>query len=388
MPRSEPADALVARYRFDEPIQVTRPTMPDPVAYARKLETVWESRWLTNEGTLQVELRERLKEYLGLEHLSLCCNGTIALLIALQAERINGGEVITTPFTFPATVHALYWNRVQPVFSDIDPHTFNLDPGQIERRIGPETRAILPVHVFGYPCDVAGIQEIADRHGLPVIYDAAHATGVEVAGESLLGSGDMSIVSFHGTKLFTTGEGGAVVSGSRTQQQRVDYLKNFGIAGEESVIGPGVNGKMSEFQAAFGLLQLDGLRAEIEHRRELTEIYRERLADVAGVFFRDDVPGVRHNYAYFAVLIDAERFGRSRDELYDWIKRFNVHPRKYFYPLCSHYPTYASLPSADPAKLPVAEDIASRVLCLPLYGTLEKSAVERITAIIAEASQS
>jgi dTDP-4-amino-4,6-dideoxygalactose transaminase len=359
--------------------------MPDREAYLARLERVWETRWLTNEGELQRELAAALCAYLGLEHLSLCCNGTVAQLIALQAARINGGEVITTPFTFPATAHALYWNRVTPVFCDIDPETFNLDPAAIEGRIGPDTRAILPVHVFGEPCDVEAIEAIGRRHGLPVIYDAAHAMGVRLGDRSLLGYGDLSVVSFHGTKLFTTGEGGAIVSGSEDVRQRIDFLKNFGIAGEETVIGPGVNGKMSEFQAAFGLLQLEALDDEIERRRRLVELYRARLRDVPGLSLREDRPGVRHNYSYFPVLVDPDAYGLDRDALYDFLKRFNVHPRKYFHPLCSRYPCYASLPSSRPESLPVAERVAALVLCLPLYGTLAPEAVENVCAIIAEA---
>ncbi len=381
----EPPDGLLADYRFAEPVYVTRPTMPDLGAYAEKLERVWETRWLTNEGSLERELRDGIRERLGLEHLSLCCNGTVALLLALQAERVNGGEVITTPFTFPATVHALYWNRVRPVCCDIDPDTFNLDPQRIEGLLTPETRAIVPVHVFGYPCDTEAIQEIADRHGIAVIYDAAAAMGVEVGGRSLLDYGDLSIASFHGTKLFSTGEGGAVASSTESRRRRVDLLKNFGITGEETVIGPGMNGKMSEFQAAFGLLQLDGMKAEIERRHALTDRYRDRLGDVPGISFREDLPGVVHNYSTFAVLVDAREFGMNRDQLCEYLRRFNVHARKYFYPLCSHFPTYASLPSSDPATLPVAERIAASVLCLPLYGTLPEESVNAICAIVRHA---
>jgi dTDP-4-amino-4,6-dideoxygalactose transaminase len=377
-----PDEGFLENHRFAQPVFVTRPTMPNLDDYARKLEPVWESRWLTNEGQLQVELRDGLCESLGLEHLSLCCNGTVALLIALQAERVNGGEVITTPFTFAATVHALYWNRIRPVFCDIDPVTFNLDPRHIEGLITPETRAILPVHVFGYPCDIDAIEEIAVRHGLAVIYDAAHAMGVGYRGRSLLGYGDLSIASFHGTKLFSTGEGGAVVSSTEARKQRVDLLKNFGITGEESVIGPGMNGKMSEFQAAFGLLQLDGLADEISRRHALTDRYRDRLRDVPGLWFREDLADVQHNYSSFPVLIESDEFGLNRNQLCEYLKRFNVHARKYFYPLCSHFPTYSSLPSSNPEKLPVAERVADRVLCLPLYGTLGEESVDRICSII------
>jgi dTDP-4-amino-4,6-dideoxygalactose transaminase len=375
---------LLARHRFAEPVYVTRPTLPKLEDYQRKLERIWETRWLTNDGECHTQLRRALMDYLGVEHLNLCCNGTIALLLALQAARINGGEVITTPFSFPATPHALYWNRVQPVFCDIDPIDFNLDPERIERLIGPDTRAILPVHVFGNPCDVRAIQEIADRHGLTVIYDAAHMMGVTLDGRSILEWGDFSILSFHATKLFSTAEGGAVVSRSAPDCERIDYMKNFGIADEETVIGPGINGKMSELQAAFGLLQLEGVETEIASRKTLTQLYREKLADVPGITVQHDRPGVRHNYAYFPILVDAGAYGMHRDALWSALKQFNVVTRKYFHPLCSRYPSYASLPSAQPQNLPVAERVAASVLCLPLYGTLSASSVETIATIIAE----
>jgi dTDP-4-amino-4,6-dideoxygalactose transaminase len=380
-PHNAPEE-LVRRLRFPEPIYVSRPTLPSLEAYREKLEPVWRSAWLTNDGDLQRELETRLTEQLGIEQLSLCCNGTVALLIALQACGINSGEVITTPFTFPATPHALYWNRVQPVFCDIDERNFNLDPAKIEERIGPKTRAILPVHVFGSPCDVEAIQAIADRHGLPVIYDAAHAMGVSWRGRSVLEWGAVSVLSFHATKLFTTGEGGAIVSHSSEQRERIRFFRNFGIVDEETVMGPGINGKLSELHAALGLLQLDQLDAEIAHRKVLTDTYREHLRDVPGLSFREDLPEVGHNYAYFVVRIDRAAYGVERDRLHDQLRAFNVHARKYFHPLCSHHPPYDSLPSAAPENLPIAEKIATEVLCLPLYGTLANDAVERIAGIV------
>jgi dTDP-4-amino-4,6-dideoxygalactose transaminase len=357
--------------------------MPSLDAYREKLERLWETRWLTNDGELHRELTASLARYLGVEHLSLCCNGTVALLIALQAFRITSGEVITTPFTFPATIHALYWNRIQPVFCDIDEKSFNLDPSRIEALIGPETRAILPVHVYGHPCDVDAIQAIADKHGLCVIYDAAHAMGVRYGDESLLARGDCSILSFHATKLFSTVEGGAIVTRSAAQRGRIDYLKNFGIEDEETVIGPGINGKMNELEAAFGLLQLEGIEAEIEQRRRLTERYRERLRDVPGLVLQEDVPGVRHNHAYFPVLVDPDRFGLDRDRLHELLGECNVRSRKYFHPLCSHYSCYSALPSAHPDQLPVAERVAGRILCLPIYGTLEPATVDAVCDVLA-----
>jgi dTDP-4-amino-4,6-dideoxygalactose transaminase len=374
---------LVRSHRFAEPIHVTRPTLPDRQAYQEKLDRIWQTAWLTNDGRFHEELTAALADYLGVEQVSLCCNGTVALLIALQAFHITGGEVITTPFTFPATVHALYWNRVRPVFCDIDEETFNLDPAKLERCIGPDTRAILPVHVFGSPCNVDAIQSIAEDHGLRVIYDAAHAMGVQVGGTSLLNHGDCSVLSFHATKLFSTIEGGAIVSSSEAVRKRIDYLKNFGIRDEETVIGPGINGKLNEFQAAFGLLQLEKIEEEISSRRRLTRIYRERLRSVPGLRLQTDRPGVRHNHAYLPVLVDAEAYGLDRDQLHASMQEFNVHCRKYFHPLCSEYPCYADLPSAPPDKLPVATLVSRQILCLPLYGSLEEASVEKICAILA-----
>ena len=377
-------EALIARYRFPDPVYITRPTLPKLEDYQRSLERIWDSSWLTNDGEFHRELTRALSGYLATPHINLCCNGTIALLLALQAARINGGEVITTPFSFPATPHALYWNRVSPVFCDIEEETFTLDPRRIESLIGPDTRAILPVHLFGNPCDVEAIQAVADRHGLMVIYDAAHMMGVTLHGRSILEWGDFSILSFHATKLFSTAEGGAVVSHSEAARERIDFMKNFGIADEETVIGPGINGKMNELQAAFGLLQLESIETEIASRRAMTQLYRERLAGVPGIRVQHDAPGVKHNYSYFPVIVDPDAYGATRDELWAALKEFNVITRKYFYPLCSHYPSYASLPSASPANLPVAERISQRVLCLPLYGTLAESAVDQICDIIGE----
>jgi dTDP-4-amino-4,6-dideoxygalactose transaminase len=382
--RSSDIDRLVSKHAFAEPIRVTKPTMPRLEDYHRYLERIWDSQWLTNVGQFHEEFERRLSEYLGVEHVSLFCNGTIALLVALQALRINSGEVITTPFTFPATAHVLYWNRIRPVFCDIDEETLNLDPKRIEPLISPDTKAILPVHVFGNPCAVEEIQQIADRHGLHVIYDAAHAFGVRYRNRSILEFGDMSVLSFHATKLFTSIEGGAVISKTAAQKRRVDFLKNFGIAGEETVIGPGINGKMNEFQAAFGLLELDIVDEEIANRGKLTHLYKQELEDVPGITFPEKVPDVSHNYCYFPMLVDADNYGMSRDELYTLLKRFNVHPRKYFYPLCSTYSCYSALPSADPRNLPVAERVAQQILCLPLYGTLDEDTVRTVCTLVKE----
>ncbi|MBN1476831.1 DegT/DnrJ/EryC1/StrS family aminotransferase [Candidatus Sumerlaeota bacterium] len=367
---------------FRDPIHVTRPTLPGLDQFRQRLEPVWRSHWLTNDGPFHRELEERLSAFLGVEHLSLMCNGTIALLMALQALEITHGEVITTPFTFPATTHVIHWNRLEPVFCDIEPRTFNIDAQQIEHHIGPRTRAILAVHVFGNPCDVKTIDEIARRHRLHVIHDASHAFGVELEGRSVLTWGDLSTLSFHATKLYSTIEGGGVVASTPEQKRRLDFLKNFGIADEETVIGPGVNGKLNELQAIFGLLTLEGVREEIDRRLRITEIYRGGLRDIPGVTVPRPVTDVRHNGAYFPILVDRDGFGMDRDALYRHLKLFNIHTRKYFHPLCSHFPCYASLPSADPLRLPVAERVDSQVLCLPIFGTLPPDHAVRISEVI------
>ena len=379
--RERPANPALQFSPLESPVYTTRPSMPPLEDYTKYLEGIWERRWLTNNGELHQELERRLREYLGVEHLSLFCNGTIALLVALQALRIQG-EVITTPFTFPATAHVLFWNHLTPVFCDIEEETFNLDPNRIEEHIGQTTSAIMPVHVFGTPCQVERIDEIAGRHGLEVIYDAAHAFGVKYHGRSLADCGRMNVLSFHATKLFSTIEGGAIVSRTRVEKERVDYLKNFGFADEETIIGPGINGKMNEFQAAFGLLQLDQVDAEIEARRARTKLYREGLGAVEGVRFLPDTTGTFHNGAYFPIVINPDAYGRTRDELYAQLKLYNVMTRKYFHPLLSSVPCYRSLPTSSPANLPVANRVASRVLCLPLYATLPEETIQMICGLI------
>ncbi len=380
-----PWDALIQQYRLDEPVLVTRPTMPSLSRFQDQVEQIWDSRWLTNAGPYHQRLEAELAHWLGVEHLSLFCNGTIALLVALQALRINGGEVITTPFTFPATAHMLWWNRIQPVFCDIEPQTGNIDPDQVERLIGPETRAILPVHVYGNPCQLEALQTICDRHGLMLIYDAAHAFGVRYQGRPLASWGDLSMLSFHATKLFSTIEGGAIVASSAEQKQRIDLLKNFGIAGEESVIGPGINGKMNELQAAFGLLALEHMDEELAARRRLMQAYRRGLAGLPGVRLIDPSDTqLESNHAYMPILIDAAEYGINRDQLFDLLKQFNIHPRKYFFPLCSHFPCYSALPSAAPERLPVAERMAREVLCLPIFGTLAEHTVATICQVMHE----
>ena len=380
----EGIEDVVRRGRFAEPVHVMRPNLPPLEDYHALLERIWESKWLTNDGAFHKEFEAELARYLGVGHVNVFCNGTVALLVALQALRITGGEVITTPFTFPATPHVLYWNGVTPVFCDIEEKTFNLDPSRIEQLIGPNTKAILPVHVYGNPCDVEAIQEIADRQGLAVIYDAAHTFGVRYKGQALAAYGDVSMLSFHATKLFSTLEGGALVVKSEALKKRINYLKNFGIADEETVIGPGINGKMNEFQAAYGLLQFTLIEEEIANRAVRARRYREHLRVIPGITFLDDIPEVRHNYAYFPILVDPDLYGMSRDAVHAVLKRCNIFSRKYFYPLCSTYPCYSALPSARPENLPVAHRVAGRVLCLPLYGALEEEVVQTLCRILRE----
>ena len=305
------------------------------------------------------------------------------MICALQALRITG-EVITTPYSFVATTHSLWWNGIKPVFVDIDPETCNINPDKIEAAITPKTTAIMPVHVYGKPCDTECIQEIADKYGLKVIYDAAHAFGVEVNGRSILNAGDMSTLSFHATKVYNTVEGGALVCHDEQTKKRIDYLKNFGFAGETTVIAPGINGKMDEVRSAYGLLNLKQVDAAIEARRQVAIKYREALRGVKGIRVMEDMPGVRHNYSYFPIFIDAEEYGMTRDELYFKMKENGVLGRRYFYPLISEFSTYRGLESARPENLPVATKIADSVICLPMYHNLTAEDVNRIIAQIIE----
>lgn len=381
-------DRLAAEYAFPEPVYVTRPTLSPLTEYARMLEPAWERRWLTNEGELHKRLEQGLCAYLGVEHLSLFCNATIALLMALELYGLrDGGEVITTPFTFSATAHVLHWQRLGVVFADIDDATGNLDPARVEERITPRTRAIMPVHVYGTPCDVERFEALGARYGVRIIYDAAHAFGVRLGERSLLSYGDAAVLSFHATKLFTTGEGGALIVPDRDRHRQAYLLKNFGIAGEETIEGPGLNGKMSELHAALGLVQLKQAGEEIARRQALAALYRRALADIPGLRLFDEIPNVQHNYAYFPMRIDPETFGADRDVLYDVLRKCNVYARKYFYPLCTHYACYAGLPSADPAGLPVAERAAREVLCLPIHGTLPSASALSIAAIVCAISE-
>jgi dTDP-4-amino-4,6-dideoxygalactose transaminase len=373
---------LIQKYRLEQPVYVTRPQMPSLDDYVKKLEVIWQTHWLTNDGPFHTEFVQKLANYLDVKHLNLFVNATIALIVALKSLDISEGEVITTPFTFPASVHVLWWNRLTPVFCDIEEKTFNLDSSKIETLITPQTKAILPVHVYGSPCDVIAIQKIADKYGLKVIYDAAHAFGVKLNGKSVLDYGDMSALSFHATKLFNTIEGGALICRNNEIKEKIRFLKNFGIAGEEAVIGPGINGKMNEFQAAFGLLGLEHVDQEIRQRKGLTELYRCGLKDVPGIRCPEDLPGVTHNYGYFPILVDLARYGCDRNELHQILKKCNIYTRKYFYPLCSDYACYSGLPSARPELLPVARRVSSQVLCLPLYGEFGKDVVEVICKVV------
>jgi dTDP-4-amino-4,6-dideoxygalactose transaminase len=363
-----------------KPIYVTQPFLPPLDEFQPYLEQIWESKWLTNAGPFHQELEKKLADYLGVDHLALFANGTLALVTALQSLRITG-EVITTPFSFVATTHSLLWNGIKPVFVDIDPETFNLDPEKIEAAITPQTTAIMPVHVYGKPCNVEKIQKIADTYGLKVIYDAAHAFGVNYKGQSLLKHGDLSTMSFHATKVFNTFEGGAIVCPDAKTKKRIDDLKNFGYADEVTVVGTGINAKMNELQSAFGLLQLKHIDKAIDRRREIDAQYRKQLSSVTGLSCPALPVETTYNYAYFPILIEKD-YPLSRDELNDKLRQHGIFPRRYFYPLISEFPMYRGLPSAAQSNLPVAKKTADQVLCLPIYPTLDNESIKRIVSII------
>jgi len=365
----------------NDTITVTSPLLPDLEEFNDLLRQIWDSKWITNNGQFHQRLEKELAEYLGVPYISLFTNGTLPLLTALQALRITG-EVITTPYSFVATTHSIWWNGCKPVFVDIDPKTGNMDPDKIEAAITPKTTAIMPVHVYGKPCDTKRIQEIADRYGLKVIYDAAHAFGVKVDGESVLNAGDLSTLSFHATKVFNTIEGGAMVMHDEATKKRIDYLKNFGFAGETTVVGPGINSKMDEMRSAYGLLNLRQVDAAIEARHKVAVRYRDTLRGVKGISFFDDMPGVRHNYSYFPVFVDAEEYGMTRDELYSKMKAANVLGRRYFYPLISEFSTYRGLESAKPENLPNAHRMADSVICLPMHHALSDEDVNRVLELV------
>lgn len=362
-------------------ITVTSPLLPDLEEFMPMLRDIWDRKWITNNGTYHQRLEAALCEYLGVEYISLFTNGTLPIITALQALRISG-EVITTPYSFVATTHSLWWNGIRPVFIDVDPLSGNLDPARIEAAITPKTTAIMPVHVYGNPCDTEAIREIADKYGLRVIYDAAHAFGVKVNGESVLRAGDISTLSFHATKTYNTIEGGALVCHDAQTKKRIDYLKNFGFAGETEVVAPGINSKMDELRAAYGLLNLQQVDSAIAARKEVADTYRRELADVKGISMFPIQEGVTYNYSYFPIFINAEEYGETRDELYFRMRETDVLGRRYFYPLISNFSTYSGLPSARPDNLPVATRMADTVICLPLHHALTPADVNLTLSLI------
>jgi dTDP-4-amino-4,6-dideoxygalactose transaminase len=363
-----------------KPIYVTEPHLPSLAEFMPYLEKIWESKILTNGGPFHQQLEAELCRYLGVEHLALFTNGTIGLITALQAMRITG-EVITTPYSFVATAHSLLWNGIKPVFVDIHPQTLNLDPAKIEAAITPQTTAIMPVHVYGHPCDVDAIQRIADNYNLKVIYDAAHAFGVECHCGSVLKHGDLSVLSFHATKVFNTFEGGAIICPDAKTKVRIDHLKNFGFVDETTVVAPGINGKMSEINAAFGLLQLKGIDAALTRRAEINSLYRQLLPEITGIRVLGDASESTSNYAYFPIMVEAD-YALSRDGLYQHLRDNNIFARRYFYPLISNFPMYRGFISANPANLPVATEASRKVLCLPIYPNLSNDDVLRVVNCI------
>lgn len=359
-------------------ITVTSPLLPTLEEFTSYLQQIWDSKWITNNGQFHQQLEQALAEYLGVEYLSLFTNGTLPLITAFQALGIHEGEVITTPYSFVATSHSIWWNGLKPVFVDIEEETCGIDPAKIEAAITPNTVAIMPVHCYGKPCKTVEIDAIAKKHNLKVIYDAAHAFGVTQDGQSILKAGDISTLSFHATKVYNTIEGGALICHSAEMKYHVDNLKNFGFRGETTVVAPGINSKMDEMRAAYGLLNLRQVDAAIEARKQVAEAYRSALRGVNGIQFFDDMLGVRHNYSYFPIFVDEEQYGISRDALYEKMKANNVLGRRYFYPLITDFDPYKDIPSANPANLPVANKIANQVICLPMHHALSDEDVKRV----------
>ena len=366
---------------MEKPIYVTQPSLPELEEFIPYLKEIWDNKILTNNGPMHKELEKELAEFLGVPYISLFANGTLALVTALQALRITG-EVITTPYSFVATTHSLWWNNIKPVFVDIEPKFGNLDPEKIEAAITPKTTAIMPVHVYGNPCYVEKIQKIADIYGLRLIYDAAHAFGVKYKGGSILNYGDLSILSFHATKVFNTFEGGAIISHDSATKQRIDYLKNFGFAGETTIMAPGINSKMNEVQAAMGLLQLKSFDENIKKRKLVAETYRELLKDIKGISMLSEPEDTVSNYAYFPIFVNEIEYGMSRDALYEKMKQNNIFGRRYFYPLISEFSMYESLESSAKNNLPVAHKMANEVICLPIYSELEIENIKKIANIL------
>ncbi len=362
-------------------ITVTSPLLPKLEDFIPMLQDIWDRKWLTNNGHYHEELEKALADYLGVKYISLFTNGTLPLITALQALRISG-EVITTPYSFVATTHSIWWNGLKPVFVDVDEETGNINPEKIEAAITPHTTAIMPVHVYGTPCNMKRIQEIADIYGLKIIYDAAHAFGVKKDGESVLKAGDMSTLSFHATKVYNTIEGGALVCHDEATKKRIDFLKNFGFNGETTVVAPGINSKMDEIRSAYGLLNLKQVDSAIAKRKATAEKYREALKDIPGVRYLKDIEGVRHNYAYFPIFIDEKEYGMSRDALYAKLQEHNIFGRRYFYPLISTFSAYKGLESANPANLPIAHKLANQVLCLPMFAGLDEEGSNRVIDVV------
>ena len=364
-----------------KPILISQPTLPNLDDFVESLKVIWERKWLTNNGQFHQEFEKKLADYLGVKYVSLFSNGTLALISALQTLRITG-EVITTPYSFVATTHALHWNGIKPVFADVDPVYGNIDPMKIEAAITPKTTAILPVHVYGNPSDVEKIGEIADIYGLKVIYDAAHAFGVKKNDNSILNFGDLSVLSFHATKTFNTIEGGAIICHDEKTKKRIDYLKNFGFAGETTVVAPGINAKMNELQAAYGLLQLESFEEQTNKRKFLANLYCNLFEGIEGIRCLNDIDGVKHNYAYFPIFVDEKILSISRDDLYFKLKENNIYGRRYFYPLISEFTAYRGLTSSNPDNLTVASKIAKQVICLPIYPSLSQDDIENIVNTI------
>ncbi|MCQ2336021.1 MAG: DegT/DnrJ/EryC1/StrS family aminotransferase [Paludibacteraceae bacterium] len=370
-------------------ITVTSPLLPPLEEFIPYLQEIWDSKWITNNGQFHQKLEQALCEYFGIKYISVFTNGTLPLITALQALNVKG-EVITTPYSFVATTHSIWWNGLQPVFVDVDPKTGNIDPDKIEAAITPRTTAIMPVHVYGNPCDVERIDALAKKYNLKVIYDAAHAFGVRVplrhpersegshSDTSILNFGDVSTLSFHATKTYTTIEGGALVCHSAEMKQKIDYLKNFGFEDEVTVVAPGINSKIDEVRAAFGLVNLKHVDDAIEHRHRMVNAYREGLKEIKGITFFEDMPGVRHNYSYFPIFVDEKEYGISRDALYTKLKENGILSRRYFYPLISEFSPYRSYASAIKENLPVANKMADSVICLPLHAGLSDEDVNRV----------
>ncbi len=367
--------------KFDKPIFVTQPVLPAIDEFIESLKRIWDNKIITNNGPFHDEFEKALADYLGVKYISVFANGTLALMTALQVLKIEG-EVITTPFSFVATTHALWWNKIDPVFADIEGDYFNLDPDKVEAAITPKTTAIIPVHVYGNPCNVKRFEQIAKTYDIKIIYDAAHAFGVRLNGIPVVQYGDLSVLSFHATKVFNTIEGGAIVCHDEKTKKRIDYLKNFGIADETTVIEPGINAKMNELQAAYGLIQLKTIDENINKRRLIAGYYYKLLNNIPGICTLKITEGINHNYNYYPIIVDPEKYGKTRDQLYKELKSFNVFGRRYFYPLISQFPSYSDLPSSDKENLKIAHQVSKSILCLPIYPSMDFEIVESICEVI------